>query len=404
MLKRIFKFIITAGLTQNQYESIRTSLSRKNYRTLRAFSTIATFFFTLAFLVALITGIDSMMTKIFAYGTSAIFSAITLGLTLWLGKKHYKFLSVLQFTFIVQLLLFGLCISLIINPEQLTISLLAFYMITPHIFISKPINTLLPIITSIILFLVFAPQVKPSGILPLEIVDCLTYGTLGLVTGFYSTRSKLRALLFEKQIIELNNNEHLTSYLKSISNIYVSMTYLDLESRAFIQLKSHKFVSDYIKKVSEDFDRHIVIAMKETTQAEYLEDILKFVDPNTLAERIKGKSKITHEFLGKNYGWCRARFIAVGNITEDYVPRYVIFAVEDINEQKSREKTLIIKAETDAMTGILNRQAGIDKIQQSLKEKKKGMFCLFDVDKFKKSTIPSGIKSATRLSKPLQIP
>ncbi len=52
-------------------------------------------------------------------------------------------------------------------------------------------------------------------------------------------------------------------------------------------------------------------------------------------------------------------------------------------KHRVREKTLIQLSETDQLTGILNRGAGEEKIQQLMKLSKEGMFLLMDADKFK---------------------
>lgn len=380
---RFFIFITTAGLSKSQYDLIQDTMTQRNHRNLRAFCIMGAFFFTSVFFITYFSSIEALKPKILAYAASSLFCALSLGITLLTSARNHRVINWLQSAFIFAILLFGLYITLVTSPEQLTIAYLPMLMIAPHLFINKPIYSQVPIVLSAIVFLIFAPSVKPSTILPLEIVDCVAFSTVSLVAGFYSTRTKLRGLLFEKQASELNEKDQFVKYLQSISRIYVSMTYVDLENETFIQMKTNKFIDSSLQKSNVNFGAKVSMAMKETTQPEHLDGVLKFVDIKTLPQRIRGKSTITHEFLGKNFGWCRARFIAVGKISENYIPRFVIYAVENINEQKSRENTLVIKAETDAMTGLLNRQAGIEKIKHCLDNKKKGMLCLFDVDKFK---------------------
>ena len=63
--------------------------------------------------------------------------------------------------------------------------------------------------------------------------------------------------------------------------------------------------------------------------------------------------------------------------------RYVLYAVECIDEEKKKENHLLYLAQTDLMTGIFNRGHGEKMISGLLSEQKAGLFCLFDVDKFK---------------------
>ena len=63
------------------------------------------------------------------------------------------------------------------------------------------------------------------------------------------------------------------------------------------------------------------------------------------------------------------------------------FIISDIEDKKRREKELIRRAETDSLTGLLNRNAFLKKVERILKiEGSDGMHALFllDVDNFKK--------------------
>ncbi len=63
--------------------------------------------------------------------------------------------------------------------------------------------------------------------------------------------------------------------------------------------------------------------------------------------------------------------------------RVIIVSLTDITEQKKLEESLQILSETDFLTSICNRRSGEYRIGENMKEEQFGMFCLFDVDKFK---------------------
>ena len=63
--------------------------------------------------------------------------------------------------------------------------------------------------------------------------------------------------------------------------------------------------------------------------------------------------------------------------------RVIIVSLTDITEQKKLEESLQILSETDFLTSICNRRSGEYRIGENMKEGQLGMFCLFDVDKFK---------------------
>ncbi|SHK97465.1 GGDEF domain-containing protein [Fibrobacter sp. UWEL] len=383
MLKRILKTIGKANISRADYNSIRDKITMTNYRSLRVYTLIATVFFAIALVVALITGVDTMRPKVYAYGLGTILSAAAFAITLKTGDKNHRVILWMEILFIFNLFIFGLNLALFIAPQQLTISLIVLYMIVPQLFVGRPIRIQIPVLITDVAFIVGATLVKPADILPLEIVDCIAYSTIGLFIGYYTCRSRLKGLLFEKKVSELSGHEQLIEYLKSMGNIYVSLHYIDLSNGTFAKIKSADFIDESLKDRYENYSEQVKTVITATTQSNYLEETLEFVEYSTLQERMRGKHTLTHEFMGKHVGWCRARFIAVGDVTPNSVPRYVLFAVENIDDQKSRESNLITQAETETMTGLLNRQAGIRKIKQCLKEEKYGMLCMFDVDKFK---------------------
>lgn len=63
--------------------------------------------------------------------------------------------------------------------------------------------------------------------------------------------------------------------------------------------------------------------------------------------------------------------------------RVIIISLTDITEQKKLEESLLILSETDFLTDICNRRSGEYRIEECMKKEQFGMFCLFDVDKFK---------------------
>lgn len=63
--------------------------------------------------------------------------------------------------------------------------------------------------------------------------------------------------------------------------------------------------------------------------------------------------------------------------------KVVIFSFINISAQKKLEANLLELSETDALTSICNRRSGEAKVKKAILEGKKGLFTLFDVNKFK---------------------
>lgn len=176
------------------------------------------------------------------------------------------------------------------------------------------------------------------------------------------------------------DNAKLNEYtLAGLSEVYISLHILDLAENTLFPIKTNKFIEMW----SEGFDsipEKMRNVMSKITSEEHQELILEFTDLTTLEERMKGKKVISAVFHGNVNGWCRARFIRV---TDDDKLRYVLYAVECIDEEKKKENHLLYLSRTDLMTGIYNRGYGERMISELLDVHRQGLFCLFDVDKFK---------------------
>ena len=171
--------------------------------------------------------------------------------------------------------------------------------------------------------------------------------------------------------------------LYSISGIYTTIHKIDLSENSFKQILCHDYmVSEAIGSRNTDTGRVIKEVMKKVTEQRSLEEVLEFVDLSTLDRRMKGRDTISVEFLNYEHLWHRGRFIAVDRY-QDGSLRVVLWAVEQIDDEKRYRDKLQYLAETDQLTGINNRGSGEHKIRGLIQNGIGGMFVLFDADKFK---------------------
>lgn len=169
--------------------------------------------------------------------------------------------------------------------------------------------------------------------------------------------------------------------LSALSEVYISLHIFDLIDDKLFPLKSNRFIEMWSENFESSQEKmHNV--MLNIASEEHRALMVEFTDFSTLEERMKDQSAISAVFHGKINGWCRAKFIKV-NHNENERLRYVLYAVECIDEEKKKENHLLYLSQTDLMTGIFNRGYGERMISELLSNQKEGLFCLFDVDKFK---------------------
>jgi ligand-binding sensor protein len=142
--------------------------------------------------------------------------------------------------------------------------------------------------------------------------------------------------------------------ITSLSKIYFCDYYLDLETGSFLELDAtpnlHAFVGH-----GGSVGKMLVASGRKFVDENYLQEFLHFTDLTTLAARIGNKHSIVCEFITKPLGWCRGTFIVAGRDATGKVCQ-VIYAVQDIHEEKARElKNLQLLQQAAAAAEHANR-------------------------------------------------
>ena len=133
-----------------------------------------------------------------------------------------------------------------------------------------------------------------------------------------------------------------------LASMYVSMHEIDMVNDTFVEVHSRSFIDNAISTVSNnpvthanDTIRHV---MGQLSQECTRKAIVDFVNLKTLDERLKGKITISQEFLGSQGFWCKGRFILMDR-DADGTLRHVLYAVENIQEERSERERLRTEAE-----------------------------------------------------------
>ncbi len=186
-------------------------------------------------------------------------------------------------------------------------------------------------------------------------------------------------------IVSSKEKEHYDGMAKayaSLANVYYSMHRINLVNGTFSEIKASPAIHQFQIPDSNDYKTNINVILRNVVDTPFLDQTLRFCALETLEERLKGKKFISFEFVGRFSGWVRATFIREDE-SKDGKLIHVLFAIQVIDESKQRENELRILAETDQLTGLLNRGTGERKIKEAVKSKEKGIFLLMDVDHFK---------------------
>ena len=124
------------------------------------------------------------------------------------------------------------------------------------------------------------------------------------------------------------------SIITSLSKIYFCDYYIDLHADTFLELdatEAFRSLFGASGKASEMLERfRITLVASEHGDAFHV-----FTDLPTLKHRLRERKSLTHEFLCRDSGWCRATFIVAGH--DESGASHVIFALQDIQEEKEKD-------------------------------------------------------------------
>ena len=131
----------------------------------------------------------------------------------------------------------------------------------------------------------------------------------------------------------------LNDQLSSLSNIYLSVYDIDIIENAFKEIQPA--VSDDLTR--EDYksaSAMIEAKVRQIVNKIFLEDVLRFVNFDTLNDRLKDSDTVAIEYQDISQNWRRLRFIASQRLKNGFVSN-VLWLIEDIDKEKQERDALI---------------------------------------------------------------
>ena len=221
MKKNILNFLLSGNVSDEDYAVAKEDMYRNNVMMLRVLSAIA----TTIFIVCAILGVTvpNMNSKMSTYLVGMAFSIAILLAAFY--SKNAKLHTICMCFLDVMLLSVGLLITLVSAPQQLTVTLIPVALLVPLFFDVKPCVFLTVVGLSDLIYLIFAPIVKPGDILALDMVDVLAFSIAGIVIGTIITKVKVERYVYANRIRRIALQDGLTecfnrkAYVDDTSNL-----------------------------------------------------------------------------------------------------------------------------------------------------------------------------------------
>jgi len=198
-------------------------------------------------------------------------------------------------------------------------------------------------------------------------------GTAKAIEGGYSlqgyhydvdevVRKEQEQMLKLKKAMEDNKEYYDT--LGALGDIFYSMHVIDLEKDTVVEFNAQNEIKKMVSiNRNNGATKMMEVVMGSATTDEYRDRALEFTNLRTVAERMRNKSVMSEEFVGRRMGWFLASFIVMEKDDEGR-PSKIIYTTRIIDEEKKQKEKLIKKTQTDEMTGLFNRRAYEEKIYE----------------------------------------
>lgn len=192
-----------------------------------------------------------------------------------------------------------------------------------------------------------------------------------------------RFVVLVKDITQMKKEEEEHhQMIKALSSFYKVSFMIDMENGMTQVIKhSDTFIKHYPDGMMP-YNVFLETFSDQMVEKEYTQSVREFMDLDTMEQRMKDADVLSCEYHGKQIEWGRI-VLAPAKWDQSGRLQKVVFAVQDITEQKTREEWLQFKMEHDELTGALNRTA-FSRITKMLESSVTPFaLVLLDIDKFK---------------------
>ena len=179
-----------------------------------------------------------------------------------------------------------------------------------------------------------------------------------------------------------SESELLNRDIRAVADIYVAVVRLNLITGDMKVVRNSKNLEYALGGSFKNYSGRILNFVDVIASEAYAPIVREFMEPLTLEARLSRVKTISLEYIDRAGHWMRLRYFEIDR-TRSGELHHVMVAFESIDEDRRQQEALKKLSETDAMTGVHNRGSGEQKIREAMKNGKRGMFCLIDVDKFK---------------------
>ena len=175
----------------------------------------------------------------------------------------------------------------------------------------------------------------------------------------------------------------------ALSRDYYNIFKIDINTGQVVILKLDGYVTKGMEKPGEKKYPYDVLCRQYVTDRVYSEDqaaMFKAMCFETVCAKVKELEEYVSSYRVMDNGeihYYQFTYLPLNPVNLNSGILAAFKNVDDIVESAREREALAILAETDIMTGILNRGSGERKVKDAIANGRTGMFCILDIDDFK---------------------
>lgn len=267
MLDKLKSLFFYNGIDRISYEHARPKITQMNRIIIEVFSAIAAILLTSFFIMTFI--VNAMISNRLVYGLGSAFSIIVFIFARFVTKKYPKVVRALVHLTTFMFYVYGIAIGVLISPDRQTVTFMVMLVYLPMLFIDRPIFSIAFTTVFVLVFQAICLNVKTGYILSSDIINVITYSTLGVISGIAINYIKIRGYVNENKLHEISRLDQLTqmnnrnAYELEYDTIpgkakrLLACVYIDVNGlHTLNNTKGHSYGDEMLKYVSDQIVQH----------------------------------------------------------------------------------------------------------------------------------------------------
>lgn len=207
-MNRLIQILLYAGVSQDEFESVRADIAAGNRSSLRVFSFVSVIFLMAMFCASFV--IESIAPLRIFYLLACVLAALPMAVAFLPVEKSERYLHPAVYLLMVDLFAFGIIIGTANGQNELSVTFIAFLLTVPLLFTDRPVRIVAVSALATAAFLITTAIVKDGYTQEVDSVDAVVFEFIGAIVCTYMMTVKIGRLVYANKSRLLSQTDILT--------------------------------------------------------------------------------------------------------------------------------------------------------------------------------------------------